>query len=68
MFNKSFALERRDLISIVIHPGWVKTEMGGSNAPTSVQDSVAGMLSVIKKTTATDSGRFYDFEGDELPW
>jgi NAD(P)-dependent dehydrogenase (short-subunit alcohol dehydrogenase family) len=68
MFNKSFAIERPDLVSIVLHPGWVKTDMGGNSAPTSTEDSVAGMLKIIAKAKAADSGKFYDFEGDVLPW
>lgn len=68
MFNKSFAIERGDLTSIVLHPGWVKTEMGGSNAPTTVEESVEGMLKVIARVSPADSGKFFDYEGEELPW
>jgi NAD(P)-dependent dehydrogenase (short-subunit alcohol dehydrogenase family) len=68
MFNKCFAIERKDLISVVLHPGWVQTEMGGKNAPTTPRASVAGMLKVIAKLGSGDSGKFFDFEGEELPW
>ncbi len=68
MFNKCFAIDRADLTALVLHPGWVQTEMGGSNAPTTVKESVAGMLKVIANAKPDQTGKFYDFEGDELPW
>lgn len=51
---------------LVLHPGWVKTDMGGSNAPTEVEDSVRGLLDVINKTKT--SGAFLDYKGQEIPW
>jgi len=68
MFNKCFAIEYPGLTSIVLHPGWVQTDMGGKAAPTTPTESVAGMLKVIEKVKTSDSGKFYDFEGEELPW
>lgn len=57
-----------DLTLAVIHPGWVRTDMGGPDATTSVADSVAGMLTQIGRLTAADSGTFVGFDGRELPW
>lgn len=57
-----------DLTLAVIHPGWVRTDMGGPNATTSVEDSVQGMLTQIGRLTAADSGAFVGFDGRELPW
>ena len=68
MMNKSFANDFPKIISAVLHPGWVKTEMGGSAAPTTVQESVSGMIKVIEALNLEKSGNFYDFEGDALPW
>ncbi len=68
MFNKSFSIEFPEYVALVLHPGWVKTDMGGSNAPTTVQESVAGMAKVIEKAGAAQSGKFFDYEGEELPW
>jgi NAD(P)-dependent dehydrogenase (short-subunit alcohol dehydrogenase family) len=68
MFNKCFAIERKDLTALVLHPGWVKTDMGGSGAPTTPEQSVAGMLKVINGAGASDSGKFFDFEGNALSW
>lgn len=68
MFNKCFSIEHRDLTAVVLHPGWVQTDMGGENAPTPVEESVRGMIRVIEGLQPAQSGRFYDYEGDELPW
>ena len=53
---------------MLFHPGWVATDMGGANAPVSVEDSVEGMKSVIDNLTIRDSGKFYTWKGDIHPW
>ena len=68
MFNKTFSNDYPALTAVVLHPGWVKTDMGGSSAPTEVAESVAGMTRVIAALKLDQTGRFYDFEGDEIPW
>jgi hypothetical protein len=42
--------------------------MGGAGAPVEREDSVAGMRRVIAKLTPAQSGRFFDFQGAEIPW
>jgi NAD(P)-dependent dehydrogenase (short-subunit alcohol dehydrogenase family) len=68
MFTKTFAVDHPEFTAFVIHPGWVKTDMGGEEAPTSVEESARGILQKIAQATKKDSGHFFDFEGDELPW
>lgn len=70
MFTRSLAAELRQegFICIVLHPGWVQTDMGGSGAPTTVEDSVSGIRKVIDSLTPDDSGTFWSHEGDQLPW
>ncbi len=57
-----------DATLAVLSPGWVKTDMGGPDAPLSVQDSVAGMLKVIAKLKPADSGAFLSYDGREMNW
>ncbi len=52
----------------VLHPGWVKTDMGGAGATLDVQDSVAGMRKVIATLKPSDSGAFYGYDGREIAW
>jgi NAD(P)-dependent dehydrogenase (short-subunit alcohol dehydrogenase family) len=53
---------------VTMNPGWVKTDMGGSGAPTTVTDSVAGMLGVIGKLRQSDSGSFQSYDGRKMEW
>lgn len=59
---------RRGIIGIVMHPGWVRTDMGGRSAPVSVEDSAAGVRRVIENLDRADHGRFFDYTGREVPW
>jgi NAD(P)-dependent dehydrogenase (short-subunit alcohol dehydrogenase family) len=68
MKSLAIDLKPRGVGVMILHPGWVKTDMGGSNAPTSPAESVAGMRRTIEGFALRDSGRFLDFRGRELPW
>jgi NAD(P)-dependent dehydrogenase (short-subunit alcohol dehydrogenase family) len=52
----------------MLHPGWVKTDMGGPNAPLAAQTSVAAMRRLIERLTPADSGAFLGHEGETIPW
>ncbi len=64
----SIALAEHKGIVVAISPGWVRTDMGGANAPLEAADSVASMLGVIERLGAGDSGKFLSHEGAEIPW
>ena len=51
-----------------IHPGWVRTDMGGPSATVSPQDSAAGIKKVIEGADADASGQFFNWTGETLPW
>jgi len=70
MFTRSLAGELRadGFICIVIHPGWVQTDMGGANAAVTVKNSASGIRNVIANLSVEDSGEFRTFEGQQLPW
>lgn len=64
---KKEALE--DNISfLILHPGWVKTRMGGENAPVEMDTSVDGMMNLIEQHNLEESGRFVQYDGVDLPW
>lgn len=56
------------LIAIVMHPGWVRTDMGGRSATLSVAESVTGMRRVVAGLTAAEHGRFWTWDGREHEW
>ena len=67
---KSIAIDLEDqgIGVLVLHPGWVKTDMGGPNALIDAQQSVAGMRQVIAQFTLAQSGSFLKYDGSSLPW
>jgi NAD(P)-dependent dehydrogenase (short-subunit alcohol dehydrogenase family) len=65
---RSFALDHRDIIATVLHPGWVRTDMGGKSAPLGPEESVAGLRRVIASLEAADSGGFIGYDGKPIPW
>jgi NAD(P)-dependent dehydrogenase (short-subunit alcohol dehydrogenase family) len=53
---------------LTLHPGWVRTDMGGPNADVAVEDSVAGLRRVIAQPEAFPGGGFYDWRGQSIAW
>ena len=70
MFSAAMRNELRDAnISIlVLHPGWVQTDMGGPNATITPRESIEGMLQRVEEQTLGLSGRFVQYDGKALPW
>ena len=70
MGTRSLAVDlKREGISVItMHPGWVLMDMGGPNALVDNDESINGLLAVIDKASLEESGRFWDFRGNELPW
>jgi len=61
-------LAEQGIRSVALHPGWVKTDMGGPAAPLEAPESVSGMLQVIDTLPADARGDFIDYRGETLPW
>ncbi|ORX94639.1 hypothetical protein BCR34DRAFT_220185 [Clohesyomyces aquaticus] len=61
-------LKRNHAIVICMDPGWVKTRMGGKGAMVEPEVSIEGMLEVIKGLKKEDTGKFYRFDGSQVPW
>ncbi|MGB7404414.1 MAG: SDR family oxidoreductase [Pacificimonas sp.] len=64
----SMQMEPQGVGTIALHPGWVKTDMGGDQAPVTPAQSVTGMKKVLDQKSAGDGRLFVDFEGNELSW
>lgn len=62
------ALRERGIVVAALHPGWVRTDMGGEGASLAPSEAAAGLLGVIAGLQAGDSGRFLDWRGRPLPW
>jgi NAD(P)-dependent dehydrogenase (short-subunit alcohol dehydrogenase family) len=70
MVVKSLSIDLKPLgiIAVVFHPGWVKTDMGGPNALITAEQSVSGIRRVASKLVPADSGKFFGYDGQEIPW
>lgn len=53
---------------LILHPGWVRTRMGGEGTSLMPPDSVRGMRSLVEEFTLAESGRFFRYDGVEMPW
>jgi NAD(P)-dependent dehydrogenase (short-subunit alcohol dehydrogenase family) len=67
---KSLAVDLapRGVSTLLLHPGWAKTDMGGQGATVAAADSVAGMRALIEQMQAGQALRFVDYRGKTLPW
>jgi NAD(P)-dependent dehydrogenase (short-subunit alcohol dehydrogenase family) len=68
--NKTFSSELapQGFTCVVMHPGWVKTDMGGASAPLTKAESISSILGVIEHLTTESTGKFFNYDGEELPW
>lgn len=62
------ALAERGIVVVALHPGWVRTDMGGARAELEPAEAVAALLGLIAGLAPRDSGRFLDRNGQPLPW
>ena len=68
MRARSFTLASRGIIVAVINPGWVKTDMGGSGASISPEESISAMRRIIDGLTLEETGSFLNWRGGGYPW
>ena len=64
----SEALKKKKITVFMQSPGWVRTDMGGPHATSSVSESVSDMIGIFENITHKGSGNFYSETGDILPW
>ncbi len=67
---KSFSIDLapRGITCVVVHPGWVRTDMGGAGGKLSPEESVRSLRALIASLKPKDSGKFFNVDGKELPW
>lgn len=68
MRSLAIDLAPRGISACVLHPGWVRTDMGGPNGLIDPPESVSGMRSVIASLDSGKAGGFWNYDGSEIPW
>lgn len=61
-------LKSQHISVIALEPGWVKTELGGADAPVSIEESASGIIALVDSLTLSQSGQFFDYQGNEISW
>lgn len=56
------------IAAAVLHPGWVRTDMGGPSGLIDAPESVSGMLAVVDGLSAANTGRFLNYDGADIAW
>jgi len=67
---KSMSIDLKDdgIKCVALHPGWVKTDMGGPDAEITSRESVTRLFDILVSLEQKDSGRFIDVDGTDIPW
>ena len=70
MFHRCLSdeLGPQGITCVAVHPGWVRTDMGGSEATLGIDESVASFAAAIDRATPADNGALWDHEGRPLGW
>jgi NAD(P)-dependent dehydrogenase (short-subunit alcohol dehydrogenase family) len=70
MYSRCLAADHRDegIVAVSVSPGWVRTDMGGPDAPLSPEEAIGGLRAVIEGLTPEDSGKSLNHDGVELDW
>lgn len=64
----SIDLAPRGITCIVVHPGWVRTDMGGPSGLISPEESITGIRRIVARLTPADAGRFFNYDGKPIAW
>ncbi len=68
MKNLAIDLAPKGITAVALHPGWVRTEIGGPEAPLSPRESAVKLHQVLTTLTLKDSGKLWSEDGQVLPW
>lgn len=68
--TKSMSIDLKDhnILCVSIHPGWVRTDMGGSKAPLDIETSCATMVNTLYNLNESHNGNFVQYDGTRLKW
>ena len=68
MVSAAIDLKPKNIKLAILHPGWVKTDMGGPNAEINTEQCVNQLRTTLDKLTLQNSGSFFEIDGSIIPW
>ena len=70
LLTKTLSLELKssEILVVALHPGWVRTDMGGPHASVTPEESVQGILKLLPRLQVSDTGKLFEFTGREMAW
>jgi NAD(P)-dependent dehydrogenase (short-subunit alcohol dehydrogenase family) len=68
MRSAAIDLAPRGISCVLVNPGWVRTDMGGTAAPLSAKESVTALRRLMETFGSKQSGKFFNYDGREYPW
>ncbi|MCK5809748.1 MAG: SDR family NAD(P)-dependent oxidoreductase, partial [Cocleimonas sp.] len=68
MVSAASDLKATGISAVILHPGWVRTDMGGPNGEINTQQSAQRLRAILDTVTLENSGDFYDIDGSIIPW
>ncbi|MEH6456591.1 MAG: SDR family oxidoreductase [Cocleimonas sp.] len=68
MMNAAHDLKAKGIAAVILHPGWVRTDMGGPNGELSVEESATSLRNILTNASIEDTGKFFDIDGSIIPW
>ncbi len=68
MVSAAHDLRHLDITALILHSGWVRTDMGGPNGEISVEESAQKIRKILDESDITDTGKFFDIDGSVIPW
>jgi len=68
MVSAAQDLRHLDITALILHPGWVRTDMGGPHGEISVEQCGTMLCKILDNCTIEDSGKFFDIDGSIIPW
>lgn len=64
----SHDLYEKGIVVFAVHPGWLRTDMGGEEAPLDKEEPISMIIDLIEKKDISSTGKFLSWEGEEMPW
>lgn len=64
----SLDLKPDNILVMSLHPGWIKTDMGGAQAPLTLDNAIPTIVQLLGQLDQSHNGGFYQYDGKSLPW